>query len=353
MANTPEAPDLDLKKGVKNLVDNWGALQALPPNYILPLPRCSLPVLEAPIPVIDMSCLYEHPDCRLHTVRDIGLACSQWGFFRVINHGVNVSLMQEMLKSVEAFFSLPWDEKMKYASDNVMDPVRYGTSMNSSAPHALHWRDYFRHFGHPVHNTVHLWPHMPPGYKKVAKEYLEAVWHLALRLAGAISQSLGLEESYIEASLGEGCQIIASNYYPPCPQPHQTLGLSAHSDHGGLTVLMQNDVDGLQVRHEDTWVPIRHMEDTFIINVGDYLEILSNGRYKSVEHRAVVNEKRTRISIAVGHGPELSTIVAPATMLISGGEKAKYRPVVYADYMRMQQSSVIRGKTPLESLRID
>ncbi|ERM98407.1 hypothetical protein AMTR_s00072p00089700 [Amborella trichopoda] len=82
-------------------------------------------------------------------------------------------------------------------------------------------------------------------------------------------------------------------------------------------------------------------------------KILSNGRYKSVEHRAVVNEKRTRISIAVGHGPELSTIVAPATMLISGGEKAKYRPVVYADYMRMQQSSVIRGKTPLESLRID
>ena len=94
-----------------------------------------------------------------------------------------------------------------------------------------------------------------------------------MKISGAISKGLGLEWDYIEKSFGEGCQIFASNYYPPCPQPDLTLGLAAHSDHGGLTILMQNEVDGLQVKHGGAWVPVHHVPASFVVNIGDYIEV--------------------------------------------------------------------------------
>jgi len=73
--------------------------------------------------------------------------------------------MDEMLKVIEEFFNLPLEEKMRYCSENVMDPVRYGTSLNTTRKHALHWRDFLRHYGGLVSHTYHLWPDNPPTYK--------------------------------------------------------------------------------------------------------------------------------------------------------------------------------------------
>ncbi|KAK6919482.1 Isopenicillin N synthase-like, Fe(2+) 2OG dioxygenase domain, partial [Dillenia turbinata] len=123
----------------------------------------------------------------------------------------------------------------------------------------------------------------------VARKYLEEVYALALKLAGAISESLGLNKDYIEISLCHGLQIVANNYYPPCLEPDRMLGVSPHSNHEGLVILIQNDVDGLQIKHGEDWVAVRHIPGTFVVNLGDYLEKLSNGKYKSVEHRAVAN----------------------------------------------------------------
>ncbi|XP_057956276.1 protein DOWNY MILDEW RESISTANCE 6-like [Malania oleifera] len=344
----------DYIKGVKYLVDTEPNLTTLPPEYVLPLLECPLAVRNAPIPVIDLKGLINGlRGEREQTVQAIGSACADYGFFRVINHGVKVSLMEEMLRGVEEFFSMGWEEKMKYASEDVMSRVRYGTSLNTSKKHALHWRDYFRHFGHPFHTSFHLWPNTPPNYKYIAREYLEEVWRLALKLASAISESLGLDRDYVVKSLGNGCQIVASNYYPPCPEPHRTLGLSAHSDHGGLTILMQNDVDGLQVKCNGEWIAVPHEPGTFFVNLGDYLEVLSNGRYKSAEHRAVVNKDRARISVAVGHGPDLTATVAPAGPLINEQTAVQYRPITYEDYMKAQQSSAVRGKSPLQALMVN
>lgn len=94
-----------------------------------------------------------------------------------------------------------------------------------------------------------------------------------MKIGGAVSEGLGLDEGYIEKSLGEGLQILAANYYPPCPEPHKTLGLAPHSDHGALTILMQNDVNGLQIKRNQTWLAVRHVPGTFLVNVGDYLEV--------------------------------------------------------------------------------
>ncbi|KAG5551841.1 hypothetical protein RHGRI_010070 [Rhododendron griersonianum] len=252
----------DRRKGVKYLVDTTPCMRVLPEEYVLPLqPEKMISSSRVAIPVIDLSGLDGSIGRRSMTVEAIGSACAHWGFFRIINHGIKVSLMDEMLKVLDGFFNLAAEEKMNYASEDVMNPIRYGTSLNTSQRHALHWRDYLRHFGHPIDNSFHLWPRNPSTYRVVVKEYLEEVWGLAIRISGAISEALGLERDYVEKSLGEGCQIVASNYYPPCPEPHRTLGLAAHSDHGGITILMQNEVDGLQVKHQGEWVAVHHVPD--------------------------------------------------------------------------------------------
>ncbi|KAA8524489.1 hypothetical protein F0562_010912 [Nyssa sinensis] len=340
----------ECRKGVKYLVDAAPNMRTLPSEYIMPQPLIPSSVNAAPIPIVDLSGLDGAVERRMIAVQAISSACAEWGFFRIINHGIDISLMDEMLETVKGFFNLSWEEKMKYASDDVMNPVRYGTSLNTPKKHTLVWRDYLRHFGYPIHKSFHLWPNNPPNYRFIAKAYLEEVWKLALKIAEAISEGLGLERDYIEKSLGEGSQIVACNYYPPCPEPNRTLGLVGHSDHGGLTILMQNDVEGLQVKHDENWVAVPHVPGTFVVNIGDYLEILSNGRYKSVEHRAIVNAEKTRISVAAALGPEMMATVAPASPLVDEKSESKFRPIIYKDYMRYQQSTPLRGKSALQPI---
>ncbi|KAK9266915.1 hypothetical protein L1049_027174 [Liquidambar formosana] len=97
------------------------------------------------------------------------------------------------------------------------------------------------------------------------------------------------------------------NYYPPCVHAKKVMGLTPHSDATGLTLLMEvNDVQGLQIKKNGKWVPIRPIPGAFIINVGDIIEIVSNGEYNSIEHRAVVNPVKKRLSIAAFHSPKIN-----------------------------------------------
>ncbi|XP_055823566.1 protein DOWNY MILDEW RESISTANCE 6-like [Solanum dulcamara] len=355
MATTlqPNYLNQDFKKGVKYLVDNSKDMKMVPSEFVLPIPEGEKPSLaiDGDIPVIDLSGLNGPVEQRLSTIRALSSACDEWGFFRVTNHGIEVSLMDKMVRVVEEFFNLPLEEKMRYGSEDVMDPVRYGTSLNTPRKHALHWRDYLRHYAGPVPHTLHLWPDNPPTYRNVAKEYVKEVWQLAVKIFGVISEGLGLDPDYLERSLGdEGTQMIASNFYPPCPEPNKTLGLAAHSDHGGLTILMDNGIPGLQIKHNQTWYSVPSVPGTFVVNLGDFIEVLSNGKYKSIEHRAIVNAEAARISIGVGHGPAMDAIVQPAGPLIKEKNESKFRPIVYKDYIRAQQSTIKRGKSALHEI---
>ncbi|XP_075521824.1 flavanone 3-dioxygenase 2-like [Primulina tabacum] len=343
----------DYRKGVKSLLESAPHLQKLPSEFVLKLDQNPMDAAAgSDIPTIDLSGLDGSAEQKAATIKAIGDACVEWGFFRVKDHGIDEKVILEMFEVIEEFFGLNLEEKMKYYSEDVLSPVRYGTSLNTPLAHKLHWRDYLRHYGHPFPDSIFkLWPENPPHYRDVAKAYLVEIWKLTMKLGGAISQSLGLEEDYFERSLGEGVQILACNYYPPCPEPDKTLGLAAHSDHGGITILMENGVEGLQIKHDGAWVSVHDVPYTFVVNVGDYLEILSNGRYKSIEHRATVNQLKTRISVAVGHGPEMSTIVKPAAPLVNETD-GQFRSVTYKDYVKLQQSITSRGKNALEKLKI-
>ncbi|KAI6702369.1 hypothetical protein NL676_011505 [Syzygium grande] len=102
-----------------------------------------------------------------------------------------------------------------------------------------------------------------------------------------MAMNLGLSPDVLASMFEDGIQGIRLNYYPPCKQANGVLGHTPHSDATGLTLLTQvNDVDGLQIKKNGKWLPIKPVHRAFIVNVGDIIEIMSNEQYKSIEHRA-------------------------------------------------------------------
>ncbi|KAK6277788.1 hypothetical protein POUND7_018111 [Theobroma cacao] len=342
---------------VKQLVES-GCLTSVPPKYVFKNTEsddCMVTELEA-IPAIDFSLLTSgNPDERSKVINELRNACQEWGFFMVINHGVPETLRKEMIRATKDFFDLAGEEKQQYTGKKLFDPIRCGTSFNPKVDKVLLWRDYLKVHVHPHFSA----PNKPSGFGKVLKEYCKRTREMASELLKGISESLGLEESYINEKMAvesaDSHQLLVANMYPPCPQPELSMGLPPHSDHGLLTILMQNELAGLQVMHNAKWVPINPLPNSFLVNTGDHMEILTNGKYKSVVHRAVVNDKATRISIGTAHGPPLDTIVSPAAELVTnfvGQFSPAYRGIKYKEYLELQQSKSLNGKSCLDHLRL-
>ena len=110
-------------------------------------------------------------------------------------------------------------------------------------------------------------------YREDVAEYCTSTRELVLRLLEAISESLGLEKNYVKGVLSKQGQHMAMNYYPPCPQPELTYGLPGHTDPNLITVLLQDDVPGLQVLRNEKWVAVNPIPNTFIINIGDQMQV--------------------------------------------------------------------------------
>ncbi|KAJ0798958.1 putative flavanone 3-dioxygenase [Helianthus annuus] len=125
---------------------------------------------------------------------------------------------------------------------------------------------------------------------------------------------------------------MALNYYPPCPQPDLTYGLPGHTDGNLITILLQDEVPGLQVMRDGHWVAVRPVPNTFIINIGDQMQVISNDKYKSVLHRAVVNCDRERLSIPTFYCPSPDAIIGPAPKLVTLDDPAVYREFTYGEY---------------------
>ncbi|KAI3803799.1 hypothetical protein L1987_31961 [Smallanthus sonchifolius] len=306
------------------------------------------------IPTVDFSLLTSaDPDLRSKTIQELDMACKDWGFFRVINHGVPEALMHMVIEKSAEFFDLREDEKKEFEEKGVLDPIRYGTSFNSKKDEILYWRDFLKVIIHPDFH----YPNKPSGFREVLMEYSKRTREVVKGLLSGISTSLGLDQSYVQKALKleSGLQIFAANLYPPCPQPELAMGLPPHSDHGLLTLLINNGVGGLQIKHKGKWVNVNNdLPNSFLVNIADQLQIFSNGKYKSVEHRAIVNNVVTRLSVAVANGPSLDVVVEPAYKLVTEERCVPgYIPMKYKEYLEMQQSNKIVGKTCLDRVRYE
>ncbi|KAG4172009.1 hypothetical protein ERO13_A12G246300v2 [Gossypium hirsutum] len=303
----------------------------LPESYVRPeseRPRLSEVSECEDVPVIDLGC-----EDRTHIIQQICRACMQYGFFQVINHGVSKETVEKMLQVAHDFFELPLEEKLKLYSDDPSKTMRLSTSFNVNKEKVHNWRDYLRLHCYPLHKYVPEWPSNPPPFKNIVSNYCVEVRELGYRLQELISESLGLEKDYIKNVLGEQGQHMAVNYYPPCPEPELTYGLPGHTDPNALTILLQDlQVAGLQVLKHGKWLAVNPQPDAFVINIGDQLQALSNGRYKSVWHRAVVNANKERMSVASFLCPFDRALISPAKPLTEDGCGAVYRDFTYAEY---------------------
>ncbi|CAL9137565.1 unnamed protein product [Musa acuminata var. zebrina] len=304
---------------------------SLPDTYVRPesqRPRLHEVVRDANIPTIDLG----SPDVS-RIIAQVGDACRSFGFFQVVNHGVPVELMLAMMAVASEFFRLPPEEKAKHYSDDPTKKMRLSTSFNIRKETVRNWRDYLRLHCYPLEEFVPGWPSNPASFKEVVSGYCREVRQLGLRLLGLISLSLGLEEAYMVKVLGEQEQHMAVNYYPKCPEPELTYGLQAHTDPNALTILLQDPkVAGLQVLKNGKWIAVNPQPDAYVINIGDQLQALSNGRYRSVCHRAVVNSDTDRMSVASFLCPCNSAVISTPEKLVVDGSPAIYRSYTYEEY---------------------
>ncbi|KAK9910073.1 hypothetical protein M0R45_034048 [Rubus argutus] len=269
---------------------------------------------------------------RTEIIKQIGLACQDYGFFQVKNHGVKEAVIDNVMAVAKEFFHLPASERMKVYSEDPYKTVRLSTSFNVKAEDVPSWRDYLRLHCHPLEDYIHEWPSNPPSFREDVAEYCKKVRGLAVRLLEGVSESLGLDRDYISKALGKHGQHMAMNYYPPCPEPELTYGLPGHADPNVVTLLLQDDVGGLQVLKDGKWLAVKPIPHTFIVNLGDQMQALSNDRYKSILHRAVVNSDKERISIPTFYCPSYDAVIEPAPKLVDDDHPAQYRSFSYGEF---------------------
>ncbi|XP_027181618.1 codeine O-demethylase-like [Coffea eugenioides] len=165
--------------------------------------------------------------------------------------------------------------------------------------------------------------------------------------------NLGVDPDKLCNIYQDGIRGIRMNYYPPCQQADKVIGLTPHSDATTLTLLVQvNDVQGLQIKKNNTWVPIRPIPGAIIINIGDIMEIMSNGEYSSIERRAVVDFHKEKFSIAAFHGKNFTAKVGPLADLAKEIE-AQYKTIETEGLLRLNLSAKLDGKSLLDHIRIN
>lgn len=352
---------------VQNLVEAQPS--QVPPQYIQPphhRPSATSTSTDLRIPVID---LFGFDSDHRDAVRAaVGRASSEWGAFHVINHGIPSSLLSQMRTAALSFFrDCPVSDKLAYACDpKSFASEGYGTQMLvdkevDSQASALDWRDYFDHHTLPLsRRNLSNWPHFPSGYRELMAQYSDCMKLLAQRLLAVISESIGLPSSWMEDAItGMGgeenfYQNITVSYYPPCPQPGLTLGLQTHSDIGAITLLIQDDVEGLQVLSgQGDWVTVQPLSpDAIVVILADQTEILTNGKCKSAEHRVTTNSSRARLSISAFHDPPKSVKVSPAAELVSESSPLRYREVIFGDYTSSWYSNGPQGRRNLDAIKL-
>ncbi|XP_062181687.1 jasmonate-induced oxygenase 1-like isoform X2 [Phragmites australis] len=264
---------------VQSLSESGGA--TIPERYVKPeAERPALVAAESEaeggggregIPVVDLS-----SPCDPETARAVSEACREWGFFQAVNHGVPGELLRRARGVWRGFFHQPMEVKQRYANSPVTYEG-YGSRLGVEKGAVLDWGDYyFLHVRPPHLLSPDKWPHLPHELRETTEEYSREVAALCGRLMAAMSLGLGVGEARLQEAFGgaEGTGVcVRVNYYPRCPQPELTLGLSSHSDPGGMTVLLADDrVRGLQVRHRGAWVTVDPVPDAFIVNVGDQIQ---------------------------------------------------------------------------------
>ncbi|MED6186157.1 hypothetical protein PIB30_064088 [Stylosanthes scabra] len=245
------------------------------------------------------------------------------------------------------------EEKVKYSKENsATKHVRYGSSFSPDAEKVLEWKDYLSLFYVSDDEAITTWPY---ACRDEALAYMKKSEALIKRLLNILMKRLNVSKiDETKEALLMGSRRINLNYHPICPNHDLAVAIGRHSDVSTLTILLQDQTGGLFVRTEDQhgWIHVRPIPGALVINIGDALQIMSNGRYKSIEHRVRANGSKTRVSVPIFVNPRPSDVIGPFVEVLANGEKAKYKDVLYSDYAKHFFRKAHDGKMTIEYAKI-
>ncbi len=316
------------------------------------------------IPVIDLTPFRTGgADERRAVAAQIDAACRDIGFFYVVGHGVPESLRQNVLDEARAYFARPMDEKMQNAPlldgqwCGYMPPrgVQEGTKPGDSLTEAfvatkvsggtLQQFNMMRvldaddpNYGSPdpIYQK-NRWPAGAPDFVETMIVNQRAVRILAEHLMEAFALALGQPEDFFKRLHRAPLSTFGLNFYPAPPawELEGNIGVGAHCDASSFTVLLQDDVGGLEVMHASgRWISAPYVPGAYIINIGDTMMGWTNGAFVSTEHRVVSRKAVDRFSATMFMNPDIDAVIEPLAPFVSDDNPPRFKPFPNEDYMR-------------------
>ncbi|KAL0721335.1 hypothetical protein Bca4012_035934 [Brassica carinata] len=277
------------------------------------------------IPIIDL----RDPDDEL-VARAMVKASEEWGAFQVVNHGIPAELMQRLQEVGMQFFELPAVKKEAVGKLPGFKGVQGYDAKNPKS--IISWSEHILHKIWPQSCIDYrFWPKNPPNYREVNEEYARHLTTLSETIMGCLSKGLGLGREALKEGLGGAEYMLRVNNYPPSSD--LDIGAEAHTDFAAMALLVSNGVPGLQVFKDNHWFDVECINSAVVVLVGDQIMRMSNGRYKSVLHRAKMDKEKTRMTWPVLVDPKGGLVVGPLPELIRDENPPKFEALTFDDYV--------------------
>jgi isopenicillin N synthase-like dioxygenase len=277
------------------------------------------------LPIIDMSALFDRGDGagRARVADEVAAACEAHGFFYLVGHGVTPAMLADLEDQSRRFFALPMADKMMIEMAKGGRAWRgyfpVGGELTSGRPD-LKERLYLGTelpAGHPLPmHGPNLWPAALPGLRTAVTAYMEATTRAAGLLMEGVSLSLGLDADWFARAYTATPTVLFRIFHYPATGPQdvdwsQSWGVGEHTDYGLLTLLAQDRFGGLQVRTPGGWIEAPPVEGALVCNIGDMLERLTGGRFRSTPHRVLNRSGQDRLSFPLFFDPDFTAPMRP------------------------------------------
>ena len=299
------------------------------------------------IPLVDISGLGA-PDAARHaeTVENIRKAASEVGFLFVSGHGIDPAIIARLRAVTEAFFARPRDEKMKvyigkssnhrgYVPEG--EEVFYGGSKDKKEAFDLSIDlpaddpDYMA--GNPLIGP-NQWPDDMPEFREAVTAYYDKIFALGRRLLRGFAEALGLEPTALDKYFTKPPSQLRLIHYPCDPDP-DCQGIGAHTDYEVFTLLLPT-APGLEVMNgKSEWIDAPPIEGAFVVNIGDMLEVWSNGVFTATSHR-VRKVQEERYAFPLFFSCDYATRVEPLPAFVSDDRPPAYPPVIAGEHLHAQ-----------------
>jgi len=300
-------------------------------------------VLEQ-VPVIDVAELIHDSTAAAAAtaVDEIAQACRSWGFFQIINHDISTDLVENVWRQTRAFFTLSREQKLAVVRSRENPWGFYHNELTKNQRDKKEVFDFTRAGVDPIYGEKNRWPRGQEAFKSTMEDYFETCTRLSLKLLEAFCVGLDLPADYMRNDFATNhTGFLRLNYYPvkdPLAdldaghQPVADLGVHHHSDAGALTLLLQDDVGGLQVHRDGFWHDIPSVPGAFVINTGDMMQVWSNDVYQAAIHRVLAMDATDRFSLPFFFNPAASCEIRPLPTVVNEHNPSRYHSIKWADF---------------------